>query len=105
MLDEAGFTPALPIAILVSDANGWRKPRRGDLSRPRARRSGLSHRKRRSTSATTLRLDVAGGGEAGLRTAWLVRRIRDPEQALKDHTGPPPHHVIEDLAEVPGLVE
>ena len=51
-----------------------------------------------------LKLDVTGGSAAGLRTAWLVRRIEDPEKALREHTGPAPSYVIRDLAEVPALL-
>lgn len=102
ILEDAGLRWHFD-AVLVSDATGWRKPRReifdatcALLGVPPAETLHVGDH---------LRLDVAGGGAAGLRTAWLVRRIQDPDAALRGHTGPPPTHVIRDLSEVPGLVE
>jgi FMN phosphatase YigB (HAD superfamily) len=53
----------------------------------------------------SLRADVAGASAAGLVTAWLTRRVADPDQALRGHEGPPPDHAIGDLAELPALLE
>jgi HAD superfamily hydrolase (TIGR01493 family) len=101
ILEDAGLRWHFD-AVLVSDATGWRKPRReifdatcALLGVPPAETLHVGDH---------LRLDVAGGGEAGLRTAWLVRRVSDPDAALQKHAGPPPTHVIRDLAEVPALV-
>jgi len=52
----------------------------------------------------SLRADVAGAANAGLRTAWITRRVRDVEAALSEHEGARPDHVIADLAELPDLV-
>jgi putative hydrolase of the HAD superfamily len=101
ILEDAGLRWHFD-AVLVSDATGWRKPRReifdatcALLGVPPAEALHVGDH---------LRLDVAGGGEAGLHTAWLVRRVVDPDAALRTHVGPPPTHVIRDLAEVPSLV-
>jgi HAD superfamily hydrolase (TIGR01549 family) len=101
ILEDAGLRWYFD-AVLVSDATGYRKPRREIFD---ATCAVLG-----AAPADTLhvgdhlRLDVAGGGAAGLHTAWLVRRVPDPEASLRDHAGLAPSHVIRDLAEVPGLV-
>jgi HAD superfamily hydrolase (TIGR01549 family) len=102
ILEDAGLRWHFD-AVLVSDATGWRKPRR-EIFDATCALLGVPPEETLHVG-DHLRLDVAGGGAAGLRTAWLVRRIRDPETALRKHEGPAPTHVIEDLAEVPGLVE
>lgn len=102
ILEEAGLRWHFD-AVLVSDATGWRKPRR-EIFDATCALLGVPAEETLHVG-DHLRLDVAGGGAAGLRTAWLVRRIQDPEASLREHTGPPPTHVIQDLSEVPGLVE
>jgi FMN phosphatase YigB (HAD superfamily) len=39
-----------------------------------------------------------------MRTAWIRRRVHDPEQALRDHSGAEPTWIIEDLSELPDLL-
>jgi len=102
ILEDAGLRWHFD-AILVSDATGWRKPRR-EIFDATCALLGVPPEETLHVG-DHLRLDVAGGGAAGLQTAWLVRRIADPHTALGAHTGPAPTHVIQDLAEVPGLVE
>jgi putative hydrolase of the HAD superfamily len=101
ILEDAGLRWHFD-AVLVSDATGYRKPRReifdatcAVIGVPPAETLHVGDH---------LKLDVAGGSAAGLHTAWLVRRIPDPEAKLREHDGPAPSHVIRDLAEVPGLV-
>ena len=101
ILEDAGLRWYFD-AVLVSDATGYRKPRR-EIFDATCAVLGVAPAETLHVG-DHLRLDVAGGGAAGLRTAWLVRRIPDPEAALREHTGPAPSHVIRDLAEVPGLV-
>jgi putative hydrolase of the HAD superfamily len=101
ILEDAGLRWHFD-AVLVSDATGYRKPRR-EIFDATCAVLGVAAAETLHVG-DHLRLDVAGGGAAGLRTAWLVRRIADPEAALSAHTGPAPSHVIRDLAEVPGLV-
>lgn len=48
-----------------------------------------------------LAADVAGAAALGIRTAWITRRVRDPDAALRAHGGPPPAWIIRDLAEIP----
>jgi len=101
ILEDAGLRWHFD-AVLVSDATGFRKPRReifdATCALLGAAPAEVLH------VGDHLKLDVAGGNAAGLHTAWLVRRIADPEAKLREHAGPAPSHVIRDLAEVPGLV-
>jgi len=101
ILEDAGLRWHFD-AVLVSDATGFRKPRR-EIFDATCAVLGVAPAETLHVG-DHLKLDVAGGSAAGLRTAWLVRRIPDPEAALREHTGPAPGHVIRDLAEVPGLV-
>jgi putative hydrolase of the HAD superfamily len=89
-------------AIAVSDAVGFRKPR-----------SEIFEAVLRELDVTTeemlhvgdnLRDDVAGACALGIRTAWVTRRVDDPEQQLRNYTGPPPDVTIHDLAEIPALL-
>jgi putative hydrolase of the HAD superfamily len=102
ILEEAGLRWHFD-AVLVSDATGFRKPRR-EIFDAACAVLGVAPSEALHVG-DHLRLDVAGGSAAGLHTAWLVRRVADPEAALREHRGPAPTHVIRDLAEVPGLVE
>lgn len=52
-----------------------------------------------------LRADVAGAAALGMRTAWLTRRVPDPETALAAYTGPPPDHVVADVEDILELLE
>jgi len=101
ILEDAGLRWHFD-AVLVSDATGCRKPRR-EIFDATCAVLGVAPAETLHVG-DHLGLDVAGGRAAGLLTAWLVRRIEDPEAALREHTGPAPSHVIRDLAEVPGLV-
>lgn len=101
ILEDAGLRWHFD-AVLVSDATGYRKPRR-EIFDATCAVLGVAPAETLHVG-DHLKLDVGGGTAAGLRTAWLVRRIADPEAALSAHTGPAPSHVIRDLAEVPGLV-
>jgi putative hydrolase of the HAD superfamily len=102
ILEEAGLRWHFD-AVLVSDATGFRKPRR-EIFDATCAVLGVAPGETLHVG-DHLRLDVAGGAAAGLRTAWLTRRIPDPEAALREHAGPAPTHVIRDLAELPELVE
>ena len=52
-----------------------------------------------------LEADVAGAAALGMRTAWLTRRVPDPEAARAAYRGPAPDHVIADLDELPPLLD
>lgn len=102
ILDEAGLAEHLD-AVVISEDVGLRKPRREIFD---ALLDGLG-----SEPAETLHVgdnldaDVAGAAARGLRTAWLRRRVPDPEKALRSYQGPSPDFVLDDLAELPALLE
>jgi HAD superfamily hydrolase (TIGR01549 family) len=102
ILEDAGLRWHFD-AVLVSDATGYRKPRR-EIFDATCALLGVAAGEALHVG-DHLRLDVAGGAAAGLGTAWLVRRVPDPDAALREHPGPAPSHVIRDLAEVPALIQ
>jgi len=101
VLEQAGLWPAFD-AVLVSDAFGWRKPRR-EIFDAVVSQLGVAPGDALHVG-DSLRADVAGARAAGLRTAWITRRVSDPEQALREHEGAPPDHTLADLAELPALL-
>ncbi len=102
VLEEAGFSGRLD-AVVVSDAFGLRKPRREIFEEVIARLEVAPEEVLHV--GDSLRADVGGAANAGLRSVWITRRIRDPQKRLAEHEGPKPDHAIEDLAELPELIE
>jgi FMN phosphatase YigB (HAD superfamily) len=103
VLHDAGLHHRLdPDALVVSDAFGLRKPRAEIFAEVLAR-LGVAAADALHVG-DSLRADVAGAANAGLRTVWITRRVADAQAALAAHEGPRPDHVIGDLAELPGLV-
>jgi len=103
VLDDAGLRDRLdPRALVVSDAFGLRKPR-AEIFAEVVARLGVAPSETLHVG-DSLRADVAGAANAGLRTAWITRRVGDVPGALAAHEGPRPDHVIGDLAELPDLV-
>lgn len=101
ILDASRFTERLD-AVVVSDALGLRKPHprifEAVMSRLEVGPDEVLH------VGDSLRADVGGAAALGIRTAWVTRRIRDPEVRLAEHTGAKPDHAIADLAELPDLL-
>ena len=103
VLEEAGLRDRLdPRALVVSDAFGLRKPR-AEIFAEVVARLGVAAAETLHVG-DSLRADVVGAANAGLRTAWITRRVSDVPGALAAHEGPRPDHVIGDLAELPDLV-
>ena len=102
ILEEAGFDRHLD-AVVVSDAVGWRKPR-GEIFDQVLRELEVAPDEVLHVG-DSLRADVGGAHALGIRTAWITRRIADPEQALRENEGPAPDHAIGDLAEVLALLD
>ena len=101
VLDEAGFRERLD-AVVVSDAFGLRKPRR-EIFLETTRRLQVAPEETLHVG-DSLRADVAGAAAAGLRTAWITRRVRDVAKALDAHDGPAPDHQVADLGDLPPLL-
>ena len=102
VIEAGGFRPHLS-AVVVSDANGWRKPHPNifdaTLAELGVERSEVLH------VGDSLRADIGGAAPLGIRNAWITRRIPDRQAALEKHDGPDPDHEISDLAELPELIE
>lgn len=102
ILGEAGFDGHLD-AIAISDAVGFRKPR-SEIFEAVLTDLGVEPEEVLHVG-DSLRADVGGAQPLGIRTAWITRRIADPEEALRKHEGPRPDHAIRDLAELPSLLD
>jgi putative hydrolase of the HAD superfamily len=102
VLEQAGLASAFD-AVLVSDAFGLRKPRR-EIFDAVLTQLGVAPGEALHVG-DSLRADVGGARGAGLASAWITRRVKDPQKALDEHEGPRPDHAIADLAELPALLE
>lgn len=101
ILDESGLAPHLDPVVISVDV-GLRKPRREIFD---AVLAGLGTAPEETLHVgDNLDADVAGAAARGFETAWLRRRVRDPEKALRSYRGPPPDHVLDDLSELVALV-
>jgi putative hydrolase of the HAD superfamily len=102
VLDETALREPLD-AIAISETVGWRKPRRqifeALLALLAVEPGEVLH------VGDNLDADVGGASVAGLRTAWLTRRVADPAAARARHAGPLPEFTLADLAELPALLE
>ncbi len=101
LLEEYGLKEHLQ-ALVVSDAVGVRKPR-GEIFEAVLGELGVTPEETLHVG-DSLRADVAGAAQLGIRTVWITRRIADVESALEKHNGPVPDHVIDDLSEVEALL-
>jgi putative hydrolase of the HAD superfamily len=101
VIEESGLCPYLD-TVAISDAVGFRKPR------PEIFQEALDALGVEAEDAVhvgdDLRADVGGAAPLGIRTAWITRRVRDPEAKLREWEGPPPDWTIADLAELEELV-
>jgi 2-haloalkanoic acid dehalogenase type II len=101
VLRSAGLDDLMD-AILISDAVGIRKPAakifRDTLEALDVEPGELLH------VGDSLGADVAGAAALGIRTAWVVRRVQDPEAALREQPDLSPDYQIADLAEIPSLI-
>lgn len=101
LLDDSGIGPHLE-SVIISDAVGIRKPRSEIFEAVLAELDVAPDETLHV--GDSLLADVAGAAPLGIRTAWITRRIPDVDAALSQHDGPAPDHVIEDLAEIEGLL-
>jgi HAD superfamily hydrolase (TIGR01549 family) len=89
--------------VVVSDATGWRKPRPEIFQ---ATLAALDVAPEETLHVgDNLKADVGGAGAMGMRTAWITRRVVDPDEKLREHEGPKPDLVLEDLAELPEALD
>ena len=85
-------------AVAISDEVGLRKPR-GEIFDAVLRALGVEPREALHVG-DSLDADVSGAAAHGMRTAWITRRVGDPEARLREHAGPRPDWQIGDLAEL-----
>ena len=101
VLEEAGLRDSLH-AVVISETNGYRKPR-PEIFADVLEQLGTGPAETLHVG-DSLVADVAGAAGARINTAWLVRRVSDPETALAEYQGPRPDFVLADLAELVALV-
>ena len=101
VLEEAGLRPYLQ-AVAISDAVGFRKPR-PEIFQATLDELGVAAEETLHVG-DDLRADVGGAASLGIRTAWITRRVRDPEAKLREWEGPAPDWTVADLAELEELV-
>jgi putative hydrolase of the HAD superfamily len=102
VLREANLLEHLDV-LIVSDAMGIRKPR-PEIFHAVLDELGTAPGETLHVG-DNLSADVGGASAVGCRTAWITRRVPDPEARLREHPGPPPDHQISDLSELLRLVE
>jgi FMN phosphatase YigB (HAD superfamily) len=101
ILDEADLRTRFD-AVAISVEVGVRKPRREIFD---AVLAGLKAAPEETLHVgDNLRADVAGAAALGMPTAWLTRRVPDPEAALAAYDGPRPDFAVADLRELLPLV-
>jgi putative hydrolase of the HAD superfamily len=102
VLNESGLGAPLD-SLLISESFGMRKPR-PEIFDAVLDELGVE-------AAATLHVgdnllaDISGAAALGIRTAWITRRVTDPERALRDYDGPAPDFIIEDLSEIEALLD
>lgn len=101
VVSEAGFLPHLR-TLVISDEVGFRKPRREIFE---AAAAGLALEPGEILHVgDSLEADVGGAAAIGMRTVWLTRRIRQPDEQLARYTGPRPDFALDDLRDLPVLM-
>ena len=101
VLARGGLLPHFD-AVVISEEVGLRKPRAEVFNAVSAQlglpASEILH------VGDSLDADVAGAAAVGSPTAWLTRRVADPEAALAAYAGAKPTHRIADLSELAPLL-
>ena len=90
-------------AVVISEEQGYRKPR-GEIFDAVCRALALPP-DRVLHVGDRLQEDVGGARAAGLATAWLTRRVSDPEAERARHPTIVPDRVITDLADLMPLCD
>jgi putative hydrolase of the HAD superfamily len=86
-------------SIVISEEVGIRKPRR-EIFEAVVESIGVPAREILHVG-DSLTADVAGAAAMGMRTLWLTRQVRNPEQDFSRYRGPRPDVSIEDLMDLP----
>ena len=102
VLASAGFDSELD-AVVISESVGIRKPR-PEIFEAVLKELGVGPREALHVG-DSLHADVAGAAALGIRTAWITRRVADPAAAESRYRGPSPDARIDDIAEIPRLLD
>ena len=102
VIEKARLQPHLD-AVVISDDVGFRKPR-PEIFLATLDALGVGAEETVHVG-DDLRADVGGAAPLGIRTAWITRRVREPEAKLREWEGPAPDWTVSDLAELEDLVE
>jgi HAD superfamily hydrolase (TIGR01509 family) len=101
MLGEAGLDQHMS-SIVISEEIGIRKPR-AEIFEAVVDALGVPAREILHVG-DSLTADIAGASAMGMRTLWLTRQIRNPEEQFSRYKGPRPDVSIEDLIDLPVTV-
>jgi putative hydrolase of the HAD superfamily len=99
---EAGGLLSYLDTVTISEEVGIRKPR-PEIFEAAIEQLGVSPTETVHVG-DDLTADVTGAAAVGITTVWITRRVRNPKEALRKYAGPPPAHIIADLAELTGLL-
>ncbi len=102
VLEEAGLLSHFD-AMAISETVGIRKPR-PEIFRALLDELGVAPEETVHVG-DDLTSDIEGASRLGMRTAWISRRVRDPERALQEHEGPHPTWIIRDLSDLPKILK
>jgi HAD superfamily hydrolase (TIGR01509 family) len=101
ILSEDGLAEHLD-AVVISEEVGRRKPR-AEIFAALAEALGAAPREILH-AGDNLSADVAGAAAAGMRSAWVTRRVPNAERVLAEWTGARPDFVVAELAELEAIV-
>jgi FMN phosphatase YigB (HAD superfamily) len=102
VLDAASLSEHFD-AVVISDAVGIRKPR-GEIFEATLEALDVAPEEALHVG-DSLTADIGGAAAAGIQTAWITRRVRDPDAKLAEFAGPPPDFRVADLAELSELLD
>ncbi len=102
ILEDYGLHSHLD-AIVISEEVGFRKPRmeifQAVLDELAVERHEVLY------VGDSLGADVAGAAAMGIRSVWITRRVKHPDQVLEKYDGPHPDYRIDDLAKIEGILD
>ena len=106
LLDDFGLRPYLR-SIAISETVGRRKPH-AEMFEVVLAELGASPEETLHVG-DNLVADIQGASALGIRTAWITRRVRDPESVLSDYQrdceGRRPDFQIRELAELLAILK
>jgi putative hydrolase of the HAD superfamily len=102
ILEDYGLDEHLE-AVVISEDFGLRKPR-GEIFVAALDALGAEADETLYVG-DNLSADIAGAAGLGLRSVWVTRRVKNPEEVLARYNGPLPDFQIADLSELCGILD